>query len=479
MLGRQLQNARKPGRDPSGAGSPPEGAGRAANPPPGQTQKQNIIMAAAVAATIIATSTVHLYSVGMYFYYFVIWGAFIYAFHRSSFRDFTFAYVVNSLAIAAFFVVQTYVYPESHGTTSPLGSWTDDSFFFGMAADSAPPSLELRASYYLYSQPFSTMVRWLTLPPTSHPMDLIFFQSGTAALLATFTKRFMWQMSADSRLASTAFLLAVTCPFLMMNGGVIFLRDTFVAALLIYSLSCLFGRQYILAGAAIVLEIVIRPGTGFILLPAIALIYLAGGRLLSPRNLAVAGLCLPLAVLVLARVSVFADLLPEYSASIAQVSVTGREVFNDLRADTGSNAIFLALQDLPFLIRFVLNGGYMFAYPFLAPDQAFSTPYFDLRTVIMTLVVPIYAFWLNAWFIAGAITRVRAMDRQKLVFWATIITLLIVGTYSLQTRHKTIVYPLYFLIIAVGMVRAKPVDRQIGYFGSFALVALQLVIAAG
>jgi hypothetical protein len=441
-------------------------------------QLQNLVGGIAATITVGATFYVHSYSIALYVYYFALWSTFIYIFHRKNFRDFAFAYVVNSLAIAVFFLIQTYVYPESYGTTSPLGSWTDDSFFFALAADSAPPSLELRNSYYLYSQPFSTIVRLVTLLPTSHPMDVIFFQSGVAALLATFTKRFMWQMSSDLKLSNAAYLLAITCPFLMMNGGVIFIRDTFVAALLIYSLSCLFDRRFILAGAAIVLEIVLRPGTGFILLPAIALIYLAGGRMLGSRNIAVAALCLPLAVLVLSRVSIFSDLLPQYSASIAQVSVTGREVFNDLRADAGANAIFLALQEQPFLIRFVLNGVYMFVYPFLAPIDAFNTPYFDVRTVMMSLVIPVYAFWLNAWFIAGAITRVRAMNRQSLVLWGMIVTLLIVGTYSLQTRHKTIIYPLYFLIIAIGMVRAKPSERQIGYAASFALVAVQLVITA-
>ena len=308
-------------------------------------------------------------------------------------------------------------------------------------------------------------------------MDVIFFQSGTAALLATFTKRFMWQMSADSRLANTAFLLAITCPFLMMNGGVIFIRDTMVAALLIYCLSCLVDRRFIIAGAAVLLEIIIRPGTGFILLPAIALIYLAGGRLFSARNLVVVALCLPLAVVVLARTSIFADLLPQYATSITQVTLSGREVFNDLRADAGVNTVFLALQDQPFLIRFVLNGAYMFAYPFLNPLDAQATPYFDARTVMMSVIVPIYAFWLNSWFIAGAITRVRAMNRQSMVAWSAILTLLIVGTYSLQTRHKTIIYPLYFLIIAVGMVRAKRADRQIGYAAYFSLVAIQLAVA--
>lgn len=442
------------------------------------SQTRNVIAAAAFIVTLILTFMVNQYSIALYFYYFALWSAFIYLVHRSSYRDFAFAYVVNSLAIAVFFIIQTRVYPESFGTTSPLGSWTDDSFFFALTADSVPPSLELRESYYLYSQPFSSIVRFLTLLPTHHPMDIIFFQSGIAGLLAAFTKRFMWQMSSDKKLSDAAYLLAITCPFLMMNGGVIFIRDTFVAALLIYTLSCLFERRFILAGVAIILEIVLRPGTGFILLPAIALIYLAGGRLMSLRNLAVVALCLPLAILVLARVSVFSELLPQYSSSIAQVSVTGREVFTDLRADAGANAIFLALQDQPFLIRFVLNGAYMFTYPFLAPADAFSTPYFDLRTVLMSLAIPIYAFWLNAWFIAGAITRVRAMNRQSMIFWGVMITLLIVGTYSLQTRHKTIIYPLYFLIIAVGMVRAKPIERQIGYAVSFALVAVQIVVTS-
>ena len=441
-------------------------------------QGQNLIGGIAITLTVILTFLIRPYSIGLYFYYFALWGAFIYFAHRKVFRDFATAYFLNSLAIAVFFLIQTQVYPESYGTTSPLGSWTDDSFFFALAADEVPSTLELRDSYYLYSQTFSSIVRWLTLPPTSHPMDLIFFQSGIAALLATFTKRFMWQMSADRKLANTVYVLAVTCPFLMMNGGVIFIRDTLVAALLIYTLACLFDRRFILAAIAVGLEILIRPGTGVILLPAIAIIYLSGGKkLLSKGNLAVAALCMPIAAFALVRISALRELLPGGDA-IAQLSLTGREVWTDLRADAGSNAIFLALQEQTFLVKFILNGAYMFAYPFLNLTGSFATPYFDVRTVVMGLVVPIYAFWLNAWFIAGALTRVKAMDRQRQVIYAFAITLLILGTYSLQTRHKTIVYPLYFLVIAVGMIRAKPTERQIGYFASFVLVAIQVLVTA-
>lgn len=431
----------------------------------------------AIVLTMLAVWYVRPYSLILYVYYFLLWGGFAFVLHRSQFRDFAFAYFVNSLAIAIFFVVQTRFYPESYGTTSPLGSWTDDSFFFALAADHVPSSLELRESYNLYSQPFSTLVRVLTLPTTYHPMDVIFFQSGTAALLATFTKRFLWQMSADQKLSNAVYILAITCPFLMMNGGVIFIRDTLAAALFIYALACLFDRRFILAGLAVILELVIRPGTGIILLPAIALIYLSSQQIISQRNLLVLALCLPLAAVILLQATAIGDLFPSYAGAIEQVSLSGRQVFTDLRADAGSNTLFLSLQELPFALKFILNGGYMFSYPFLDPLEPFSTPYFDLRSVMMSIVAPVYAFWLNGWFIAGALTRVRAMKRQHYVLWATIITLLIVGTYSLQTRHKTIVYPLYFVIIAIGMIRAKPLDRQIGYSVSFGLVLFQLAIS--
>lgn len=438
---------------------------------------RNVLSGLAVALTVGATYLVNPYSILLYGYYLLLWGGFVYFAHREQLRDFAFAYFINSLAIAIFFVIQTTVYPESYGTTSPLGSWTDDSFFFALAADSVPSSLELRQSYNLYSQPFSTLVRILTVLPTHHPMDVIFFQSGTAALLATFTKRFLWRMSTDRKLANAAYVLAITCPFLMMNGGVIFIRDTLAAALLIYTLSCLFDRRFMLAGGAVLLELLIRPGTGIILLPAIALIYLSSQRIVSQRNMLALVLSVPLVAVILLRATAIGDLLPGYSAAIDQVGLSGRQVFTDLRADAGSNALFLSLQEQPFLVKFILNGCYMFAYPFLDPVEPFSTPYFDLRSVVMGIVAPVYAFWLNGWFIAGAITRVRAMERQYQVLWAMILTLLIVGTYSLQTRHKTIIYPLYFIIIAIGMLRARPLDRQIGYSVSFALVLLQLAIS--
>lgn len=439
-------------------------------------QTQNVITGLALAFTVFGVFVVHPYSMVMYVYYMMLWGAFMYVLHRREAKDFLFAYVVNSAFIVAFYLIQTHVYPESYGTTSPLGAWTDDSYFFSLVADSVPPGIELRQNYHYYTEVFSSVVKFLTVLPINHPMDVVFFQSGVAALLATFTKRFMWQMSGDERLANTVFIFCIVCPFLLMNGGAIFVRDTFVAALFIYVLSCLVSRRFILAGAALILELALRPGTGLILLPAIVIIYLSSDRILSRRNLLVVAACVPLLLVTLSQVGLVTQYFPAYASYVENMNLTGRVLYDDL-ANSDGNAIFRYFQELPFLLKFLLNGAYIFVYPFLDPREAFSTLYFDARAVTMGLIVPVYAYFLNAWFIAGTLTKVRAMKRQKQVVLAVLVTILLIGTYSLQTRHKTIIYPLYYLVVAVGFAYARPTERRIGYIGSFALAAAQLAIS--
>lgn len=434
-----------------------------------------IINVAAVLVALVTTYVVNPYSIVMYAYYMLLWCSFIYVLHRPLMKDFVTAFLFNSAAIGIFYVIQTHVYPESFGTTSPLGSWTDDSFFFSLVADSVPSGLELRRDYFLYTMPFSSIVDALTVLPIRHPMDVIFFQSGVAALLATFTKRFAFQMSGDHRVARVAYLLCVLCPFLMMNGGVVFIRDTFVAALMIYSLACLFDRRYILAGSALLLQLIIRPGTGLILLPACVIIYLADRKILSPKNLFVMAAAAPLVIVLFSQLGIVEQYFPAYAGYIRSISLTGREIIDDLTS-TDANAIFLRVQEFPFFVKFFLNGIYIFLYPFLDPIDSLSTPYFDIRSITLGLIVPIYSFWLNAWFIAGVITKSRVLLKHWQITAAVIVTLLLVGTYSLQTRHKTIVYPLYYVIAAVGFASARPAERRVGYLASFAMIGAQLFV---
>lgn len=446
----------------------------------GSPAKLFVVACFAMLFTMLSIVIVNPFSLALFAYYLCLWLGFIFVFHKEVSNDFCFAFAVNSALISAFYLIQTYVYPDSYGTTSPLGSQTDDSYFFSLVADSIPQYLEVRDGYDLYSHPFTTFIRHLTVLPIDHPLDIIFFQSGTAALLATFSKRFMFQLSTDRRLSNLVYTFALVCPFLMMNGGVIFVRDTFSAALLIYSLACLNERRVILALVAVAIQIAVRPGTGLILLPLYFVIYFANIKVFVRNNpiltsvgIVLLGLCAWF--LVQAVMANAFELLVGTSEGGA-VGFLGREIFDGLTAAADGNKALLAIQDMPFVIKFFLNGAYIFLYPFLSPQAAFAGNSFDIRAIVLNLIVPIYSFWLNAWFIAGVMSSVRVTKRQTEIVISIILFFLLIGTYSIQTRHKTIIYPLYYFVVAIGFAKATSFTRQIGYAFSLLLIIMQVVM---
>jgi hypothetical protein len=434
------------------------------------------IALAATAVTFAAILAVKPSSMAHFVWYFCVWNALILLLHRDQSSDFAFAFLVNSAYVALFVLVQASVYPDSYGTTSPLAtSWTDDSYFFSIVADAVPSDLETRPNYWLYEATFGKMVAAITPFRVDHPLDVLFFQSGTAALLATSSSRLMFQLSRDRKLANTVFIFTIICPFLVMNGGVIFLRDTLTAALLVYSLCCINDRRFVLAMLAVALQLSVRPGTGAILMFAYPVIYFAeirnfiGSRPITAGTLAIAFACTSVIAAPLAL-----QLAGGIYAKIDTVSLLGRELFADLSADPSANALFLAIQEFPYAVRLVLNAAYMFLYPFLSLKPLFDAAHFDLRAIFLGVVAPIYSFWLNAWFFAGALRGKPVIDRQRAITVAIAVILILVGTYSLQTRHKTIIYPLYYIIIAIGFAKATPNSRRVGYAISAVLLLVQV-----
>lgn len=460
------------------AGPPSRLRGTWAQMPTWRTQRSAMALAA-LSLTLAGILFVHPASVANFLHYFLLWHLFVLVLHRDQAADFAFAFSVSSAFIAAFYVVQTTVFPDSYGTTSPFGAWTDDSYFYALAADTIPVGLELRDYYYMYTHPFTSLIRALTPWSIDHPMDVIFFQAGVSALLATASQRFAQQIAADRKFPETVYLLTLFCPFLMMNGGVILLRDTFAAALFIYSLSALNDRRYLAAAISIALQLAVRPGTALILVPAYAIIYSQEIRASARRHKLLA---ISAALALLGAVAYAFDnalALIEFAAEElggGRLALEGRDLMDVLSSDPEGNTLLLAIQELPFPIRVLLNGAYIFAYPFLSLKNAFPGGFFDLRSIALNLITPIYAFWLNAWFVAGILTRVRLARRQVAIVVAVLFTFLLIGTYSMQTRHKTIIYPLYYVVVAIGISRADARARRAGYACSGAFLALQVAM---
>jgi hypothetical protein len=439
-------------------------------------RQRTTIALVATATTLACIMLVKPTSLAHFAWYFCVWNCLSLLLQRKFSGNFAFAFLLNSALTAVFVLIQSTVYPDSYGTTSQWSaSWTDDSYFFATVADTVPADMLLRHEYWLYEPVFTRLIRAITPLSIDHPLDAIFFQSGTAAMLATFASRLMLQLSRDQRMANLVFVFAIICPFLLMNGGAILMRDTLTAAVFVYSLCCINDRRFLSAALAIGLHAAVRPGTAMILMFAYPIIYFAELKAFLVRWPVLSALT---AILFVTGVVIGFPYAVEYVAGLygtdAAVSLVGREVFSDLAADSSANTFFLAIQEMPLPIKLVLNAVYMFIYPFLSLRTVLDSQYFDTRSFLLNIVAPIYSLWLNAWFFAGALRGKPVIDRQRAITVAIAVILILVGLYSLQTRHKTIVYPLYYILIAVGFAKATPNSRRVGYALSAFLFLVQV-----
>ncbi len=429
----------------------------------------------ATAVTLVCILCIKPSSMAHFVWFFCVWTGFALLFHRAETGNFALAFVVNSAFVGIYVLVQSTVYPDTYGTTSPLAAtWTDDSYFFSAVADSVPPELFTRQDYWLYEPVFTRLIRAITPLPIDHPIDALFFQSGTAALLATFSSKLMIQLSHDRRMANLVFVFTVVCPFLLMNGGAILLRDTLTAALFVYTLCCINDRRFVSAALALAVQMSVRPGTGAILMFAYPIIYFAEVRDFVWRRPISTALS---AILLVVAAAIAFPYAVEYVGGLyttGAVTLLGREVYTDLSADSSVNALFLAIQQMPFVVKLVLNAAYIFMYPFLSIRTVFDGTHFDARSFLLNIVAPIYSLWLNAWFFAGMLRGKAVIERHREICVAIAVVLILVGTYSLQTRHKTIIYPFYYIMIAVGFAKATPNSRRIGYVIAAMLLFVQI-----
>jgi hypothetical protein len=432
-----------------------------------------IIFAVTALLTILTSQN----SIIGYLYFLFVWTIFILLFDKKEAVDFIIAFLCNGIFTIIYVSLESFIYPESYGTTSPLGSWTDDSHFFSLCADTIPKGLIVRDEYYLYTQFYSDLIVFITPFKIRYPLDIIYFQSGIAAIISTYVKQWTIQWFSDEKLGKMVYYLCIFSPFLMMHGGVILIRDTFVAALFILSLCCINRKRYMFAIIAVVIQFPLRVGTAFILLPLYFIIYYNDIKHFFSKHLLF--VVVPIIVILIAVYK--QDLIIEYfdieSLLMSKgVSIAGRELFEDLIATPEMNKIFLFIQEQQFIIKSFLSGAYIFFYPFLSFKGIMNSQGIDIRTFLLGLVYPIYLFWLNAWFFSALFSEHSIMKQLRPLLITIIIGFILIGIFSMQSRHKTVLLPLYYIVVAVGYTYSSKKSKDLGFLISAIWIFVQLIL---
>lgn len=421
-----------------------------------------LICFAATAALVLAINSASLVAYG---YFFAVWSFFIYVFDRPQFRDFVQAFLVNGLLAAIYVLIQSHFYPEYYGCTSVNAFQTDDSYFFSLVADDLPLNLETRAGYFMYEYPFTNFIRFIIPFSIRHPLDVLFFMSGVAGLICVYTQQLTVQFTGSRDAGYSAYLLCQFCPLFLMNGGAVFVRDTCAAALFIASLCFIVRARIVSLACCLALQFYLRPGTAIISLPLYVILFLPDIAKLS-KSIKSRTRVMPLILMVVAISIAYyiyqEELWQHLEMNQVNVNELQREGIDELFEQVGRGAFMWVLSQ-PLEFRLPLSMAYMYLQPFLAFSNINSPFGFDTRLLLNNVAYPVWFAFVNAWVFASLFVKGPSRPAVRATAAAFLMGCFLIGVFSLESRHKVMIQPLFYVMAATGLHLAPEKAKSIGY----------------
>ena len=114
----------------------------------------------------------------------------------------------------------------------------------------------------------------------------------------------------------------------------------------------------------------------------------------------------------------------------------------------------------------------MYLSPFLSLRGLVTSFGFDARLFLSNVVYPLWAFPVHAWVFASLFGQAKYRSAIRATLLAFFVGCFLVGVFSLQSRHKVLIQPLFYVLAACGLQFGSQTSRNTGY----GLSALWLIV---
>ena len=386
-------------------------------------------------------------------------------------------YLFYSGLIIATYYIQYAAFPEFYGFTPADIAGTDDSYFYSLVADYLPSDFPVRSDYYLRDHTYAILIRTVTPFAIRHPLDVLFFNAVGAAFIPIYSRMLALEVTRDRRVAKLAFWLVLFCPFLM-TYSLVLVRDGWTAALfagaIVFFLRRKFGWFVLLSGVLFFLRI----ASGLQLMMVVGLL----GLLIFRRTQSIS-VRLALVLGVLGGGGFILYTVYPVLISRAQVlgagSVLGllfRDSFIMALQSMAPGSFLIQIYQQPFYIRIPASFLFFTVFPFFTPSELFADGRFVWRALLKCAYSILFIVYFK-FFIQGVVSIIKNNVDKVLVytFLGLCLIILFLSQASMQIRHKTMIMPLMYLVVAYGYYHSSKLGRQIGWVGLFALTVLNVL----
>ena len=137
------------------------------------------------------------------------------------------------------------------------------------------------------------------------------------------------------------------------------------------------------------------------------------------------------------------------------------------------------LISLPFPINIAACALFFFFVPlFTIPQPSPITDYYLVSTVFCSFLTPFFMFFLWYYIFNAIFSYFSKKDRNLETLLVIVLSFcFVLGTVSLQIRHKTVLFPFLCMLAAYGMTKFNKHEKNNSFAITAAFIVIQLVLA--
>ena len=381
-------------------------------------------------------------------------------------KDLLFVYHFLLLFAITFYVIFKNQFPLYLGMTGPEGGiGTDDCRFYAQIVDGNVP-YPVQVSL-IDIKPYSLFLTYFYPFKVFTPLNIVTSSLIFTAYLPIYVRRLAALLTNDKVVGYYAFWYSLLCPFTIYFGCII-MRDLFTATLVVAGLCYFLEKKYWALLVCIIAIVWVRFGT---------FAFLAGGLivLFRFRNKKESGSDFLFILLLVALIIGF------YFAFSFLQEFSGGKLEDGIIRSTDSEryegSTIAAILNLPFPLNIIISTVFFFYVPLLSIPH-FVYGHYLVSSFFQELFTPLFMCFLwkyiyNAIFCSFS---KKNMNVQT-IFLIVIVFAFLLGSISMQSRHKTVLFPIMCILAAYGKVNYDKKYSSSSGTLTFLTIAVQIVLA--
>lgn len=385
---------------------------------------------------------------------------------QEEYKDLFCVYHIYFFFAILFYALLKYQFPEYMGLNGGEGRMDDNRFYAQLVEGNV-------TYFYIVSiddkMPYVIFLKWIYPFKINTPLNILAINVIFSAFLPIFVRRLANLITNDSKIGRYSFIYSLWCPFTLFFGCII-LRESITATFVIAGLCYFIEKKYVPLFVCIVGLAWIRFGTLAFLLCGILLLF----RFQIKRTFRSDALFVITFALLIVLFYFSFSYLQDFSGG-----KLGDSVIRSTEGARYEESTIGKIMMLPFPVNIILSTLFFWFIPLFSFPQP-QEGHFILKDAFQSFCTPLFMFFLwNPIYntVLSAIKNKRVEAAKKILYMALLFALLL-GTISMQSRHKTVLFPILCLLAAYGKVKYNYREKDMSFILAAGTIGIQVLLSS-